>query len=323
MRRLSTPLGRSVPRRPNRSGFTLIELLVVIAIIAVLIALLLPAVQQAREAARRSQCRNNLKQIGLALHNFESTYKEFPMGQRGPSVAYGNWRYEILPYMDQAPVFMMVNRDDVYNAVPLQRLIMPINLCPSQTVPSTQPASWVTWWTNNNHHVSSYQGIMGSYPHPDGSTTKDIQTSGYGGWMSGNGMLIANKKIRIAECTDGTSNTIMVGEQAGRVGTNDYRNGYYTPWGSCTFNNFVPNVTDADRWGMSLSCVAYANNSKTAGSGANTSYVFNSILNSEHVGGIHCLFTDGSVRFVSDNMNFGMFQRLCVRDDGLIVSDVP
>ena len=328
MRRLSARLAGAVPRTatsPGRSGFTLIELLVVIAIIAVLIALLLPAVQQAREAARRSQCRNNLKQLGLALHNFESTYKVFPMGQRGPSVGYGNWRFEILPYMDQAPVFMMANRDDVYNSVVLQRLIVPVLKCPSQVLPDTQPASWVTWWANNNHQVSSYQGIMGAYPDPGvPPVTSNIYNSNYGGWWSCNGMLIPNKQTKIADGTDGMSNTIMVGEQAGRVGTNDFRNGYYSTWGGCTIGQPIgQQAAGADMWGMGLSCVAYANNSKTAGSGANTSYVGNSILNSEHVGGIHCLFGDGSVRFMSDNMNFLTFQRLCAASDGQVVSDVP
>ena len=95
-----------IPRR--KRGFTLIELLVVIAIIAILIALLLPAVQQAREAARRSQCKNNMKQIGLALHNYHDVFTTFPIGglknSRGP-----NWRVGLLPYMDQAPAYNQVS----------------------------------------------------------------------------------------------------------------------------------------------------------------------------------------------------------------------
>ncbi|HVJ68323.1 MAG TPA: DUF1559 domain-containing protein, partial [Caulifigura sp.] len=100
----------------RRSAFTLIELLVVIAIIAILIALLLPAVQQAREAARRSQCQNNLKQIGLALHNYESTYRLFPIGSRGGTIYNQtgtkngtNWRVSVLPFLDQAPLFNQLN----------------------------------------------------------------------------------------------------------------------------------------------------------------------------------------------------------------------
>jgi prepilin-type N-terminal cleavage/methylation domain-containing protein len=313
-------------QNPNadRSGFTLIELLVVIAIIAVLIALLLPAVQQAREAARRSQCKNNLKQIGLALHNFEGTYKTFPNGQR-VSVSYGNWRVELFPYMDQAPLYQTLTISDVYDAVSLKSLLLPGLKCPSAVVPDFQPQAWVSWWTDNSHQVASYQGIMGAYPDPAGRTGVTYP-SNYGGWWAGTGMLEANRGTKLADCTDGTSNTIVVAEQAGRIGTQDIRNGYYTPWGGVTTSNTVSQMTSAntpDLWGMGLSCVAYANNSKTTAAGSNVTYGGNTLLTSEHVGGLHALFTDGSVRFVSDNMNFISFQRLCVRDDGGVVSDGP
>ena len=316
---------RSGVHRDNRDrqGFTLIELLVVIAIIAVLIALLLPAVQQAREAARRTQCKNNLKQIGLALHNFEGTFRAFPMGQRA-GIQSANWKVDLFPYMDQAPIYATINLADVYNNPQLKSLVMPAFKCPSAVVPDLQPAAWVTWWTNNNHQVASYQGIMGAYPDPSGNPTS-IYVSNYGGWWSDNGMLRANETTKFADCTDGTSNTIIVGEQSGRVGTQDYRNGYFTPWGSFTLASPISRLTPGqDTWGMGLSCVAYANNSKTAsGAGSDTSYKGNTILNSEHVGGIHTLFLDGSVRFVSDNMNFLTFQYLCVRNDGKVVSDSP
>src|ERR1700743_3589678 len=100
--------GGTMSRRPSVRGFTLIELLVVIAIIAVLIALLLPAVQQAREAARRSQCKNNLKQIGLALHNYADASKTFPIGQQAAN-SKANWRVGLFPYLDQAPLFNAIN----------------------------------------------------------------------------------------------------------------------------------------------------------------------------------------------------------------------
>src|SRR5690606_5643888 len=94
-----------ISRRRQAQGFTLIELLVVIAIIAVLIALLLPAVQQAREAARRTQCKNNLKQLGLALHNYHDVYNSFPMGTQTPLTGASSWRFALLPYLDQAVVY--------------------------------------------------------------------------------------------------------------------------------------------------------------------------------------------------------------------------
>jgi prepilin-type N-terminal cleavage/methylation domain-containing protein len=324
LRNHRTPSGTESRHKKVPAGFTLIELLVVIAIIAVLIALLLPAVQQAREAARRSQCKNSLKQIGLGLHNFEGTYKTFPVGQQ-VSVANGNWKVLLFPYMDQAPLYTSLNLTDVYSPAVLRNQLVPILQCPSQVLPSFQPNGWVTWWTNYNHMVSSYQGIMGAYPDPAGRTGVTFP-SNYGGWWAGTGMLEANRGTRLADAIDGTSNVVVVAEQSGRVGLQDIRNGYYTPWGGVTTSNTVNQMNSGntgDLWGMGLSCVAYSNNSKTTAAGSQATYMGNTILNSEHVGGVHALYSDGSVHFVSDNINFQTFQKLCVRDDGQVVSDVP
>jgi len=318
-------------------GFTLIELLVVIAIIAILIGLLLPAVQKVREAAARLKCQNNLKQIGLALHAYHDSNDRFPYGQVG-NISYGNWRIEILPFLEQQNLYAQLGNatipvggqnktvKNVYGAAPLTNLVLPVWKCPSCSLPDTQPQSWVTWWSNYSNQVPSYQGIMGAYPDPTG--VGSYSASNYGGWWCNNGMLLWNQTTGFKDCTDGTSNTIIVAEQSGKVlnasgnGAPDLRNGYYTPWGGCT-NNSTNGVSTCgtggcgDLWGTGLTCNAYVINSTTAPAGAGFTWGGNTILNSFHTGGINVLMTDGSTRFVSGSIDFATFQRACSRNDSL------
>jgi prepilin-type processing-associated H-X9-DG protein len=139
-------------------------------------------------------------------------------------------------------------------------------------------------------------------------------------------MLVWNEDRKLTDATDGLSNTIIVAEQSGRVlncayATGDARNGYYSPWGGCT-NGSANGVTSCgvggcgDLWGLGLTCNAYVINSKTCPAGSNFSWGGNTILNSFHTGGINALLGDGSVRFVSETVNFTAFQAACARNDG-------
>jgi prepilin-type processing-associated H-X9-DG protein len=307
---------------------------VVIAVIGILIALLLPAVQKVREAANRTQCTNSLKQIGVALHNHHSAKSAFPIGQKN-TTATANWRVELFPYLELDNVYKQVSLSDTYDSTVFTNLILSVWKCPSSSLPDTQPASWVTWWINNHQQVPAYQGIMGA---TNSSGVTPYPTT-YGSYWSDNGMLVPNQAIRIADCTDGTSNTFIVGEQSGLVGTSDLRNGYFTPWGGVVIEGPAPAYVDESTqplslllttfpsgsvftiWGLGLTCNRYAINSSSASAGADTSYNGNTILNSFHPGGINMLLTDGSVRFVSNNTNFTNFQNMCIRNDGQVVTD--
>ncbi len=161
----------------GKRGFTLIELLVVIAIIAILIALLLPAVQQAREAARRSTCKNNLKQLGLGLHNYHETYKMFPIGHQYRGNFDGNltnehggsgfaWSFSILPFIDQAPLFEQFNSSLAIASAPnaaLTQTVLPIYNCPSDDKPTNRDGRGTAPVRLPQQATTSYSGAGGSY----------------------------------------------------------------------------------------------------------------------------------------------------------------
>lgn len=314
------------PRLKRCGGFTLIELLVVIAIIAVLIALLLPAVQQAREAARRSQCKNNLKQLGLAMHNYHDTFSTFSAGNWGATdlVAYQtctNWRTMILPYLDQAPVYNQLNfntgsfRANSYagNEV-LIGLSMPVFLCPSSPIDpfDNTESTWSNTQRGLNHQ---YVGIQGAAPPVPGAAT-GYRDCGHG-WSCNNGMLASNVNRRMRDVVDGTSNTIIIAEQSGYTNKRVLNSNYYGGWFGARSFNSVGGPTCSDLWQAGTTCVRFAPNSNVVQTGANdTKYRNNTMINSMHVGGIQVLLADGSVHFLSDNIDFNTLKKLCIRNDG-------
>ncbi len=311
----------------KRRAFTLIELLVVIAIIAVLIALLLPAVQQAREAARRSQCKNNLKQFGLAMHNYHDTMNIFP-GTVNPG-NFGNplntgALVQILPYMDQAPLYNGINQTAVTTwVVPVADLFAagshyyevqpPGFVCPSDTSAKYYPGTngIVGNWATASYGLSggaqresgngcpSYPGnVFGTGPADHSDSRDPGQISGM---FSRYGF-----SCRIRDITDGTTNTILMGESRSEC-SDHQRHG----WANVNSN-----------WLFTTAPINYKS-CPNDGGGCNgvSNWATSQGFKSRHVGGAHILLCDGSVRFASENIDYNNYQRLGDRRDNQVVTE--
>ncbi|WP_166830068.1 DUF1559 domain-containing protein [Thalassoroseus pseudoceratinae] len=334
--------------RPHRSGFTLIELLVVIAIIAILIALLLPAVQQAREAARRTQCKNNMKQIGLALHNYHGTHSAFPIGNRESTVK-PNWRIGLLPYLEQKNAYDSMNHSTgnfrgysyAYsggNEV-LETLVVPAFQCPSSPFPADNHAQMQ--YADSNGQLPDYVGIAGATPDPAGRTSVcSADNAVQGGTYCENGMLVVFRSKRLRDCIDGASNTMIVAEQSGQVDGEEKSNNPLGGWHGLATNTVnttdgsnawtpslaISNLTYSSGYTGGLTTVRYPPNAywlSGAPSPASSEHGFevNTILNSFHPGGIQILLTDGSVRFIPESIDMDTLRRLSVRDDGQVITN--
>lgn len=313
-------------------GFTLIELLVVIAIIAVLIALLLPAVQQAREAARRSQCKNNMKQLGLAAFNYLETHSVFPPGAAtyGKNPGAGASGYSLmLPYLDQTNVYNRLNFSlpDMYNpaSLPAAGTVIPVFICPSSTAAATYNcAANGAWYTQFG--MTDYALISGS-DDPRGTSLRTgcsfcpLMCTGMFCYTAQWG---SAAKISTRDVTDGTSNVFGIGEFSGftkgqKPRANQGRGDDGIPWvlaedydtQYCTRGVTVaPN----SRW--------FYNSDMSDSNAANvTGRLSDSALHSQHPGGIHILMMDGAVRFISDNIYLQTFKNLADKADGSVVGE--
>ena len=328
-------------KRRKRKAFTLIELLVVIAIIAILIALLLPAVQQAREAARRSQCKNNLKQMGLALHNYHDIYKTFPPGRtrrhssfiEGPSAWYaGNygWLARLLPQMDQAPLFERIDwslgngtsgtdaHGGVNGASPdgARRQKIAAFRCPSD--PGTGAVTWTApdgtrvrgALSSGSYAPTNYVGSVGPIFNLPTNPNQIL------------GIFGQNTAFGIRDILDGTSNTVVISECV--IGFPKLNvNGSGTPK-ACPTSGTVDTSATRQRGNSwfylyfpqsSLFSTLLAPNSELWDCGVNSGEV-TSAARSLHTGGVQALLCDGSVRFVSENINLQTWSDLGHKSDG-------
>jgi prepilin-type N-terminal cleavage/methylation domain-containing protein len=307
----------------QRPAFTLIELLVVIAIIAVLIALLLPAVQQARESARRTQCKNHLKQLGLAMHNYHDTHGVLPFGWDDRETG---WHAMILPQLEQASLFGTLiwaesglgNWDAAGspNLAACEKVI-PAFRCPSMALPEHIDNQGIP-----GRVPVSYRGVASSIAASDDASTIP---AGSGTTVSledatHDGMFFGCSSIRLSDIIDGTSSTIMIGE-------------------SFTDPNYVKDGQGMDYWQMGspqtgtwvLGGIGGTEYSELVGStfgrinsrrdpavhGVITELSFGSW----HVGGAHFALADGSVRFVSDSVDLSLYRKLATRARGEVVGE--
>lgn len=326
-------------------GFTLIELLVVIAIIAILVALLLPAVQQAREAARRTHCKSNIKQICLAMQNYHESHSTFPIGEGSGltmSQVNGNpdcasairrapWTILSLPYLEQAVMYetfdFTAQFHSLYSETPtsganfnISRKNVSVYQCPSFPAP-------------DKLHTN-YFGVMGggenlaAWVHTSGQTGRAL-------WN--NGTLFLNSSINMRDVVDGTSNTAIIGETQYQLGPKGRSDGQRFGWASSVraCANATSGVTAAV---TDVPINSYPGDGNTADTAFTTGTTSNDpsfrgtingvaaiqnlqgrAFSSPHRGGCHFGFVDGSVHFISDSVDMPTLKNIAIRNDGKVL----
>jgi prepilin-type N-terminal cleavage/methylation domain-containing protein/prepilin-type processing-associated H-X9-DG protein len=342
-------------KRQSRRGFTLIELLVVIAIIAMLIGLLLPAVQKVREAAARMKCTNNLKQIGLALHNYHDTNKMFPPGyidgNANPALTPDNdvgpgwgWASFLLPYLEQDNLFKQIHFNvTVGTGVNTQISQLPLTIfqCPSD---GNQQPCVLYLWTNPGASVTvahgNYVGCNGWLECFNGAGGSDSGSGGMDGLSGGlgaaaQGLFYRNSHNSIANVTDGLSNTIVVGERSSNHSPSTWAGAvpgamcpawmatqpYTAPYTAPAQAPVGPNGSAYDNadYGEAL---VLAHGNQTHLPSADTPFYDPDTFYSMHTGqGANFLFGDGSVHFLTTSINPITYQALCTIAGGEVATD--
>jgi prepilin-type N-terminal cleavage/methylation domain-containing protein/prepilin-type processing-associated H-X9-DG protein len=303
----------------SRRAFTLVELLVVIAIIGTLVGLLLPAVQAAREAARRTQCTNNLKQTGLALQNYHEARRTLPEGwlcnpdhsdahHAEEGVGWG-WASRILPYVEENALSKSIVITGSISAVSstVKETVIQSFLCPSDAgagKPTFKPGEGVGVGNDHAHpdvaegnvtySRTNYVGMFGSNGWEDEDEDEDGTVDEPGEPYEGNGMFFANSRMPFRHVSDGLSKTIMVGERDSRIGGSLWIGmveGLAEPIGrTVAHGHHAPNGNPAEQHFGDLS--------------------------SRHQGGANVVFADGHCDFISETVDIALFQKLCTRKEG-------
>lgn len=283
-------------RQRNRQGFTLVELLVVIAIIGILVGLLLPAVQAAREAARRAQCMNNVRQIGLALTNYESAYRRFPSGWvdwRQTTKPGWSMSQAILPFMEQTNVSNRLDTNFAIDATinrPFLETVIPTFICPSDPAPSIFEIAEDSGLDDEGVNIdigtklfpiakSNYIGVFG---------TLEIDDVPY----RGDGVFFGNSFIRMRDMTDGVSNTIIFGERGSRLG-------------GSLWHGYISDASGAAA--RFLGTTDHVPNSPEGHFDDFSSY---------HTGGTHFVNGDCSTKYLSNSIDLEVYQALATRAGG-------
>ena len=317
-------------------AFTLVEMLVSIAIIGLLIALLLPAIQSSREAARRSACCNNLKQVGFALLNHESARKALPVGAESNLTLGLSWWVEALPFLEEMATYERLDRKSPHCGMPLMnaRNALAANglkigpaVCPSSAIPPLRAVGTVQLM------MPSYVGISGASSE-DGFAETRVNTCCVPenhGEISSGGLLIANQAIRRRQITDGASTTLLVGEcsdYAQSAQSVAYRidGGFPYGWmtgtaGRGTPPQFQPSPAPPC-W--NITAIRYQPNFRNYESpGIDDDRGANNPLVSPHSGGVNAVFADGSQRFLNDAIDLSALKQLATRDNGGVVESPP
>ncbi len=273
-------------RSPTRSGFTLIELLVVLAIIGVLVALLLPAVQAARESARRLGCINNLKQLGLGLHGYHDVYGTFPAGgwialPTQPATARMNsgWSASVLPWVEQKPLYSSLNLCLPYNSAQnstASMTVLKVYLCPSEPRSSDWNTAPGDVFPSADADYGGMYGPRGIGPPPSNNNPP-------------RGSFLFNQNISLAQVRDGSTQTIFLGEAPEAI---------HALWAS------GHNIFD-----------------QSAPINARPKFEYGEELTSQHPGGVNAVFGDGSVHFLKNSLNVNVLGALCTRAGSEVVPD--